>query len=201
MWKIPFLRGFFTVIPTHFQGIVKIKENDIYSEIQNLGKLFIGVVVVAGLITLYNLFYFQEGQWQAENSGEKFLTFTPDHFEFESTALGTSTEAVRFKVTNYSIHALEIGSIFVKNPNFTVVSTTCPKPPIALGRGGDCAVDVQFTPTEVGKFQSNLEIFYVHDSSTGSTEGFSPILRGKASPSLSANKSPKDGEAKTAGYY
>lgn len=179
-----------------------MRRRNIFTELNNLTKLLIGVAVLGVLILVGNGLGLDDSHWMflGDFGSQKLITFSPERYEFEPVMPGKAAEPVRFTVVNSSAQNLEIGSVYIKNPNFVVVANTCPKPPISLPSGGSCAVTVKFSPTDSGKFRTNLEVFYIFDTTSGSTEGLSPVLIGTSGTNLSAVKETPPTTA-TAGYY
>jgi nucleoside-specific outer membrane channel protein Tsx len=102
--------------------------------------------------------------------GVEPATLTPASFTYPPQALGTTSAAKTFTLTNYQTVALTIMGISTKG-DFSVSATTCGA---SLAARTHCMINVTFTPSETGTRTGQL---VVNDSASNSPE--TSNLKGK----------------------
>jgi hypothetical protein len=121
-------------------------------------------------------------------TGSVAVGLTPATATYSATAVGTSSAAKVFTLTNHQNVALTGVSISTTG-DFSVSSTTCGTSVNALGT---CTIDVVFTPTEVGTETGTLSVY---DSASNSPQtaaltgtGTAPATLTPATATYSATK-------------
>ncbi len=117
----------------------------------------------AGTLSIYDNAANSPQTVALSGTGEAPATITPTSATYPSTADGTSSAAKVFTLKNQQNAALT-GVTISTTGDFSVSSTTCGT---SVAASGTCAIDVVFTPTEVGSEAGTLAVY---DSASNSPQ-------------------------------
>jgi hypothetical protein len=100
---------------------------------------------------------FDMGAYEFHGIGR--IQVNPGSYPFGDVPIGSSSTPGNFLITNTGTAALHITAAGLSDPaNFSFTGGTCANPPFVLDPGGNCSIEVTFTPQSLGFIQGNLTV-------------------------------------------